>query len=145
MAQQRLAVAGDKAPVVRREIPLDEGQLRAILRPLQIQVARLVTTVVGKRAGEGRLADLARAEQRHRRKPAKPILEPGGGEPGIMYPAGQREDAVTEPVQSSTATRFGNLPDPRVRRTRHRARHDIRVITLCSGICGGRWVHWEPL
>ena len=53
---------------------------------------------------------------------------------------------MTEPAKSSITTRLGNLPDPRVRRTRHHALHDILVIALCRVICGADdWVRCEPL
>lgn len=54
---------------------------------------------------------------------------------------------MSQPVPSSIAVHFRQLPDPRVRRTRRRALEDILVITLCAVICGaddrpvpGTWV-----
>lgn len=43
---------------------------------------------------------------------------------------------MSEPVPSSIAAHFRQLPDPRVRRTRRHALEDILVITLCAAICG---------
>ena len=43
---------------------------------------------------------------------------------------------MSEPVPSSIAAHFRQLPDPRVRRTRRHALEDILVITLCAVICG---------
>lgn len=48
---------------------------------------------------------------------------------------------MSEPVPSSIAAHFRQLPDPRVRRTRRHALEDILVITLCAVICGADdWV-----
>jgi len=43
---------------------------------------------------------------------------------------------MSEPVPSSIAAHFRQLPDPRVRRTRRHALEAILVITLCAVICG---------
>lgn len=48
---------------------------------------------------------------------------------------------MTEPEEASIAKHFRDLPDPRVARTRHHARHDILVIARCAAICGADdWV-----
>ena len=48
---------------------------------------------------------------------------------------------MSEPVPSSIAAHFRQLPDPRVRRTRRHALEDILVMTLCAVICGADdWV-----
>jgi predicted transposase YbfD/YdcC len=48
---------------------------------------------------------------------------------------------MSQPVPSSIAAHFRQLPDPRVRRTRRHALEDILVITLCAVICGADdWV-----
>ncbi len=43
---------------------------------------------------------------------------------------------MSEPVPSSIAAHFRQLPDPRVRRTRRHSLEDVLVITLCAVICG---------
>ena len=48
---------------------------------------------------------------------------------------------MSQPVPSSIAAHFRQLPDPRVRRTRRHPLEDILVITLCGVICGADdWV-----
>src|SRR5712692_2672857 len=48
---------------------------------------------------------------------------------------------MSDPVPSSIAAHFRQLPDPRVRRSRRHALEDILVITLCAVICGADdWV-----
>ena len=42
---------------------------------------------------------------------------------------------MSQPVPSSIAAHFRQLPYPRVRRTRRHALEDILVITLCAVIC----------
>ena len=54
---------------------------------------------------------------------------------------GTLEVPVVRPASTSIAAHFGDLPDPRVRRTRRHALMDILVITLCGVICGADdWV-----
>jgi len=48
---------------------------------------------------------------------------------------------MPEPVPSSIAAHFRQVPDPRVRRTRRHTLEDILVITRCAVICGADdWV-----